>query len=61
MTIMNLVRESKIKGIDESDVWKTLLKHRWEIEILKTNSCLNESQVVEVIFKTGQDLKIEYD
>ena len=60
MAIMNLLRESKIKRINGSGIWKTLLKHRWDIEILKTNSCLNESQVVDVIFKTGQDLKIEY-
>ena len=59
--IMNYVRESQEKGVIESEVWKTLLRHRWDIEILKTNPCLNESQASEVIFKTGQDLNITYD
>ena len=58
MTIMNLVRESKVRGVDEGKVWKTLLKHRWNIEILRTNSCLNETQILDVIYKTGQDLNL---
>ena len=38
------------------------MKHRWDNEILKTNSsCLNENQREDVIFKTAQDLKIHYD
>ena len=61
MIIMNYVRESQRKGLNESDVWKTLLRHRWDIEILKTNPCLNETQASEVIFKTGQDLNLSYD
>lgn len=61
MAIMNLVHESKIKRISESALWKSLLKHRWDIEILKTNSCLNDSQIGEVIFKAGQDLTVKYD
>ena len=32
LTIMNIVRESKVKGIDESGIWESLLKHRWDIE-----------------------------
>ena len=62
MTIMSLARESKIKGIDESEVWKKLLKHRWESDILKTDSsCSDENQRAEVIYKTTKDLKINYD
>ena len=61
MTILNLVRESKKNGICESDVWKTFLKHRWDINILKTNSCLIEDQKADVIFKTAKDLRIHYD
>ena len=61
MAIMNLVRESKIKRISKGEIWKSLLSHRWNIEILRSNSCLNDSQVAEVISKTGQDLKINYD
>ena len=62
MTIMSLVRKSKRQGIHESEVWKTLLKHRWDIDFLKTNSsCLNENQRAEVIYKTTQDLKVNFD
>ena len=45
MTIMSLVRESKIEGTNKSEVWKTLLKHRWDIE----SPYLSQSQVAEVI------------
>ena len=58
MTITNIVHKATIQGIDESTVWKTLLKYRWEVENLKTNSCLNEEQILEVIYKTGQDLNL---
>ena len=61
MTIMNLVRESKIHKVKRRAIWKTLLKHRWKIDILKTSSCLNETQVAEVIYKTGQDMNLTYD
>ena len=61
MTIMNLVRESKIHGVNNMKVWKTLLKHRWDIEILKTNSCLRETQVADAIYRSGQDLNLKYD
>ena len=58
MTMMNIVRESKVQRVSETNVWKTLLEHRWEVDVLKTNSCLNEGQVLEVIYKTGQDLNL---
>ena len=60
MRVMNLVRESKKHRVKRDEVWKTVLKHRWDIEILKTNSCLNESQVAEVIYKSGKDLNLKY-
>ena len=59
-TMMNLVRESKIQKVERREIWKTLPKHRWNIEILKTSPCLNETQVAEVIHKTGQDLNLTY-
>ena len=61
MTIINLVRESRKKEINKNEIWQTLLQHRWDIAILKTNPCFSESQVSELIFKTVQDLKIKYD
>ena len=61
MTIMNLVRESKIHRVAKTKVWKRLLKHRWNIEIMKACPCLKETQAAEVIYKTGRDLKIKYD
>ena len=61
LTIMSIVRESTIKGIHESEIWKMFLKHRWDINILKTNSsCLDETQRFQVIYKTALDLKINY-
>ena len=62
MTIISLVRESKRKRIHENKVWKTLLKHRWYDDFLKANSsCLNGNKKIDVIYKTAQDLKINYD
>ena len=58
MTIMNLVRSSKVHRVDEKKVWKTLLKHRLDIENLKTISCLQEKHILDVIHKTGQDLNL---
>ena len=60
MRIMNLVRESKIHKVKKREIRKTLLNYRWNIEILKTSSCLNETQVAEMIYKTGQDLNLRY-
>ena len=61
MTIMNLVHKSKACRRKEKVVWRTLLKHRWNIDILKTSFCLDENQVAEVIYKIGQDLNLKYD
>ena len=61
MTIMNLVCNSKMKGVNESGIRKTLLKHRWDVEILKSTCCLNKGQVAKVIYKIGEDLKVKYD
>ena len=61
MTIMNLVRESKINGVAEEDVWRTLLEHRWSKEIIQSSGCLSQNQIAEVIFNTGKELKLAYD
>ena len=61
LTILNLVRESKSKGLQNEKVWKALLKSRWNSEVLNVSSCLNKGQAAEVIFKTGQDLGIVYN
>ena len=29
LTLMKMVRESKKNDVDEKDVWKSILKHRW--------------------------------
>ena len=60
MTIMYLVRQSKKLKVNANKVWRTLLKHRWDFEILKTNPCLDEDQIATVIFKTAKELKILY-
>ena len=51
----------QIYGVSQGEVWKALLKHRWDIGILGTSPCLNENQIAEVIVKTGQDLNLKYD
>ena len=61
MTIMNLVRESKLNGIEEKDVWETLLKHRWSNKIVLSSGYMTESQLAELIFKIGNELKLKYD
>ena len=62
LTIMNLVRQSKIKGVKKEKIWKELLRFRWTSQILKApSSCLDGSQIAEVIFQTGQELDIGYD
>ena len=61
LTIGNLVRESKIHKVERREIWKTILKYRWNIDILTNSPCLNETQVAEVIYKTGQDLNLKYD
>ena len=55
---MNLVRESKVHRVERSKVWKTLLKHHWDVEMLNTNPCFDEGKILEVIFNTGQDLNL---
>ena len=52
------MRASNVYDVEISKVWKTLLKHRWDVEILKTNSCLGKNQVLHVIYKAGQDLNL---
>ena len=57
-TVMNLVRESKVKNVSEDMVWKALLKYRWNTEMIGKSTCLEESQELEVITKAAQELKL---
>ena len=58
-TVMNLVRESKVKKVSEDMVWRSLLKQRWSKEILgQSAGCLNESEQHEVIVKAAQELSL---
>ena len=62
LTMMNLARQSKTKDIKKEKVWEALLRNRWVTNILvASSSCLDEYQVAEVIFQTGQELNIRYD
>ena len=60
LTLMKLVRECKRKNVDEKDLWKSLLKHRWSSGILKYSPCLNEYQEKRVILKTAQELNLDH-
>ena len=57
MNAVNLACESKVQKVSQSKVWKTLLQLRWDPAILRTNSCLNESQVASVIHKTENPVR----
>ena len=41
LTILNLVRESKSKGLQNEKVRKALLKSRWNSEVLNVSPCLS--------------------
>ena len=60
MALMKMVRESKRNNVAEKDVWKSLLKNRWSIEIIKDSPCLNEDQEYSVILKTSEELNLEH-
>ena len=49
-----------IQKVRKSDIWNALLKTRWSIEYLQGSGCLTESQVAEVIYRIGQELKLKY-
>ena len=60
LSVMFIVRQSKVNGIGKSQVWRTFLKNRWSTEILKTESCLTGDQVEHVIIKTAEDLNLDF-
>ena len=53
----------KTKGVKKEKVWEALLRNRWTRKKVLNDpfSCLDESQIAEVIFETGYDLGIGYD
>ena len=55
-----MVHESKRKSVDEKNVWKSLLKHRWRGENLKDSPCLSEDQEYDVILKTAEELNLDH-
>ena len=57
---MNLARESKRRKIPESYVWRVLLEHRWNNEILQDSKCLNATKKLEIVFEVFQELGIAY-
>ena len=63
LTLMKMVRESKRNNVDENDVWKSLLTHRWSNEIMKrpVSPCLNEDLEYDVIHKVTQELNLNLD
>ena len=61
MTIINLIRESKIKKISEGELWRALLKQKWDVKALKTTSCLNKNQTAGMIYQIGEELNLKYD
>ena len=60
LTLMKMVRESKVKNVDEKDVWKSLLRNRWSSEIIRNSPCLTEEQEFNVILKTTRELNLDF-
>ena len=58
LALMNMVRESKRRKVDEKLVWKSLLKKRWSAETIKDKPCLNEDQQQDLILKVTQELDL---
>ena len=52
--ILSLVQQSHAKNLEDETVLKAMLGYRWSRDIIIDSPCLNESQIFEVIHKTGQ-------
>ena len=61
MTIMNLIRESKMKRVKKADLLKVFLKNRWSKRIEEDSACLSENKVAELIYNSGKELNLKYD
>ena len=61
LTLMKMVRESKRNNVDEKDLWKSLLKNRWNIETTKNSLLLNDVHEYDVILKTAKELGLGHD
>ena len=57
---LNLVQESRMKGIDERHIWRTVLKHRWDKALVKGDPCLDIGEVAEVIDRSKKDLNLVF-
>ena len=60
LTVMNLVRESKIRSIGKQVVLRSILRHRWTKEILRNSPCLEEKQEDNVIRSAAQELGLAH-
>ena len=47
-------------NIAKRDVWKSLLKNRWNNEIIKDSPCLSEDQEYGLIRKTSEELNLDF-
>ena len=56
MSLLNLVRQTKINKIQEKLLWSSLFKHRWTKDILDNSPCLTDDQEFTVIGKAAQEL-----
>ena len=55
--VLNLIREAKKHMVSEKDLWNSVLKHRWNINILhRKNTCTVNLQ--QIVIKVAQDLNL---
>ena len=56
--IMSLVQKSQMANIGKEQVSEAVLRQRWNTDVVLDSPCLNESQILSAIFKSGDDLGI---
>ena len=56
--IMSLVQKSQMANIGKEQVSEAVLRRRWNTDIVLDSPCLDESQILSAIFKSGEDLGI---
>ena len=62
VSMINLASDCKRTQMTESDLWRTLLKHRWSEEIFKSiSNCPNQEQISKVILRTKQELGVGFN
>ena len=57
----SLIQKSHAANLNNNEIMAEMLRHRMSGEIVLGSPCLNESQIFEIILKTGQHLNLTFD